>query len=718
LQYNISFISERLYNVSHGMFRLLPWSSGIGGNKVMAEDVKMLVAPTQRKSPVLDSPSLHKLKRKLADSHDSITVLDGPPPTKRRLGNPDQVPPTDIDVNGDRTPASESATNGTVMPAPSAPSEQTPKAQSRTEKSIAAHPDSHHADNRATAPPKMDVERLRQALDAQLSLEVLLKHNELRLIDQEIAKCQIALEQLRRCAEIPYPGSSVSGISQSVSSGTGFAVAPSAGGRPPVSPAPWGVTDGPYSRHYAKWLLPDPQFDAGESDPAASLSGYTSLDGRTTRGSLGDGGYVAGKSRSQRGSLNTKLQALPSGYPPPKDKAGPMIIKRKSDGQLVKLVCLDCRRFDFSSTQGFINHCRIAHGRTFASHDAAAAASGEPVEVDETGMVVGGNTDSASSGTPGYVHPLIRSAHAIESTSKDSNRQQLSVEMPALQSTRSRESPQKKPVAPDPSFKSSPDTPHLSSLLERRGLGLDLGDLVGDAKTTVDLNAFSSEEESDEETTETASESRPQLSVQGSRLPARTTMSQAASQRPNSRKGFEKARSGQNPRHTETTPARRPSYTSPYAPPVGTLQLDGSQDADMVDSAENLSPHTVESNQAPSLVSDDDEYEAHSDSESPTPSEAGDDEQDFNHIEVEDDEGTATSTTTETKTDHELASPAKSHAPSLSKSLRRTKKKDGVLGGPIVSLNRGGKDGRRVSFVSPSTSPSRTKKDAGKKQHR
>src|SRR5207244_3405736 len=35
--------------------------------------------------------------------------------------------------------------------------------------------------------------RLRQAIDSQFSLEILLKHNELRLIEQELAKCQIAM---------------------------------------------------------------------------------------------------------------------------------------------------------------------------------------------------------------------------------------------------------------------------------------------------------------------------------------------------------------------------------------------------------------------------------------------------------------------------------------------------------------------------------------------
>jgi ADA HAT complex component 1 len=408
-----------------------------------------------------------------------------------------------------------------------------------------------------------------------------------------------------------------------------------------------------------------------------------------------------------------------------------MIIKRKIDGQLVKLVCLDCRRFDFSSTQGFINHCRIAHSRTFASHDAAAAASGEPVEVDEAGAVIGGNTDSSSTAPPGYVHPLIRSAHTIETPSKD-NIQRSSVSDGATSKENTvgqsddsvAESPRKKlemtsPVTPDPAFKASPDTPHLSSLLAGLGLGLDLHKIVGDAKTAIDLDEFFSEGESEEEpeSTTEASQDRPQLSVRGSRLPARTTMPQAASERPNSSKGLEKARGSNKPRHLDvSTPAKQASYLSSYETPstsLGGLQLNGSQDVDMMDSAENLSPHTVESNQAPSLVSDDDdEYEALSDSERPSPSssEAGDEEEEPDDIEVEDDEGAATSTTTDTKTDHDLANSARLKG-------GNGKKRDRVLPPTIVSLNRG-KDGRRVSFVTAHSSPAKAKKDTNQKHNR
>lgn len=52
-----------------------------------------------------------------------------------------------------------------------------------------------------------------------------------------------------------------------------------------------------------------------------------------------------------------------------------------------RLECLDCKRSDFSSAQGFINHCRIAHQREYASHEAAAFACGQTVEETDEGFI-------------------------------------------------------------------------------------------------------------------------------------------------------------------------------------------------------------------------------------------------------------------------------------------------------------------------------------------
>jgi ADA HAT complex component 1 len=384
-----------------------------------------------------------------------------------------------------------------------------------------------------------------------------------------------------------------------------------------------------------------------------------------------------------------------------------MIIKRKRDNQLVKLVCIDCRRFDFSSTQGFINHCRIAHSRTFASHEAAAEACGESVDVDGVGAVAGGPLEpSTSTVAPGYVHPLIRSAPAIDRTSNDNKSKST---LPTLKSTTTGaapigSTPRKRPTGvSNSSFIASPAAPHLSSFLADMGSGLNLGEIVGDAKTTVDMSTCVSESESDDE----GDGVTPVTILPGARLPARTTMPQAASQRPTSSKGHEAARSLSSTRNM-ATPSKAVPYVSPYPPSTtpGPLNLDGTHDMDPMDIAENLSPHTVESNQAPSLVSDDeDEFEVPSDSESLSlsSSEAGHEDEEIDDIEVEDDEGTATPTATESKSD-------------VMTSLKRGhgKKGDRILAPAIVSLKRG-KEGRRASFVKGATnSPSKPKKGPNK----
>ncbi|EEP80941.1 predicted protein [Uncinocarpus reesii 1704] len=593
----------------------------------------------------------------------------------------------------------------------------------------------------------MDVETLRQTLEAQLSLEVLLKHNELRLIDQEIAKCQVALDQLRRCSEIPYPA--CSGLAQSVSQGTGFAVARPENGRQPDSPSPWGVTDGPYSRHYAKWLLPDPRFDGGEPEPLPSAMYGASkgpLEGRTTRGS-----WAEGSSRSQRSTAGAKLQALSNGYPPPKDKAGPMIIKRKSDGKMVKLVCLDCRRDNFSNTQGFINHCRIAHNRSFASHDAAAAASGEPVEVDESGTVILPTNEPISNAPPGYVHPLIRSAHILDSTARDAmrkrtpskaHREDKAVNTPRAKGDgsmlKSRSSPNVtqpriRNIATSPDFTASPQTPHLSALMQRRGLGLNLLNLVDDALTKTEIDSYRLEDDSDEDAMDVDASSNVGEAHHGfrtTRLPARTVSSPTQNQRPSSRKGadqgFGKVRT--LPPLRNPPPASQP-YRSPYGPSTATTgngrgPLEGG-DVEMTESnSPNLSPNTLESNQAPSLVSDDDEYEAPSESESPSPSpsEPGQDDIPFDNLEFQDSFETSGGGSASSTASVDYSEPHKRHlsavsrppttSPAKAKSIKRSR-----AGGPIENIKTA-TEPKHVTFVSPPASPIKGKKSGSRKPRR
>lgn len=663
--------------MSYGMFRLPLWSSVVGGNKVTAEDVKALAAPP-RPAPVMESTTIRNLKRKRSDSGEFDKAIsrdsgygnmDTPNSHSQPLaGN------THVSVKAQDTApltASSSAASNTQAPSPEKSSNGL---LSCSKDQDPLTPSNDHQQNnnnlqkelksQSNIPCKMvDPNTLRETVEAQLSLEILLKHDELRLIDQEIAKCQVALEQLRRCHEIPYPVSNQTGPSLSVSSGTGFSIPPRGGSRAPSSPAPWGVSDGPYSRHYSTWLLPDARFDGGEPEvslhPATGAAGNTVSEGRTTRASWNETG--GSMSRSQRGSKGTKLQALSNGYPTPKEKAGPMIIKRKSDGQYVKLVCIDCRRDNFSSTQGFINHCRIAHNRSFASHDAAAQASGEPVEVDESGAVLGNGNESSSSGPPGYVHPLIRAAHVVDSKPKKSTLRKKSGSSlspaPNPKPDTTDKLAKKQPPTPNDfpltrqdvpesntSFKASPQTPHLSALMQRRGLGLDLLNIVDDALSKTDMDIYSSGEESGDEADPGAKNGKSPLDARGSRLPARTVAS-SSTQRPESRKGADKG--GRKPRASASSKPPTTPGTYIISLPLPQASPDSAQPprARDRDADTNLSPHTVESNQAPSLVSDDGEGGART-SESPSPSASGLSESEtmFDNIEVQDDGNESTGT--------------------------------------------------------------------------
>ncbi|KAJ5794346.1 hypothetical protein N7457_000945 [Penicillium paradoxum] len=668
------------------MFRLLPWPSAIGGNKVM-EEVKML-APN---CTAINTLPLPQLKRKRSDSD----ATDAPAPTKVCA---DSLSTRSIPTVPTEPVASTSTESSSNPPVASA----CPSAQD----AVAAGP---------------SVTLLRETITAQLSLEVLLKHNELRLIDQEIAKCQVALEQLRRCGEIPYPGSRVAGISSDVSSGTGASLLAPGNGPAPMSPAPWGVTEGPYARHYARWLLPDPRFDGGESD---SRMANSLVEGRSTRGNPGDMGMLAGKMRPQRGSTGTKHTSLSSGYPVVKEKSGPMLIRRKSDGVLVKLVCLDCRRDNFSSTQGFINHCRIAHNRNFASHDAAAMACGQSVQVDDAGIVVGGSAEpTANPTTPGFVHPLNRSDHVattpwkrLRTLAKDSATpcKPTAATTPAVATPPTSAEPasqrRSKPVAlpPNPRFLASPATPHLSALMKSRGAGLNMDKLVEESRRPVDLSSiFSDDSETDDSRRSSTETSQATIGARAGRQPMRMPVGQAAAE-PESRKDFGRAHS---PTMEQATPSRPQSYLDLSL--AGQSQSFQSRDSDSLEH-QTLSPHAIESNQAPSLVSDDeDDYEAASDSDSPSSSEADEEEQEFRHIHVEDDErAAAPSAAADAKSSSSLASPAPQSAQHLSQPLKRNRPKKISSMVPFSD-----KDSHRVGYIQSDDTATQAKRTPERQLH-
>lgn len=479
----------------------------------------------------------------------------------------------------------------------------------KSPQSSATSPDTTPIDKN-TAAMGTPLSQLQQAIEAQFNYEILLKHNELRLIEQELGKCQVALEQLRRCQLIPYPGTE--SFSENVSNGVGPALQPRTGFTEPTHPAPWGVTDGPYARHYAKWLIPDPKFDSvpQQTGFGQGQSYYGAGEGRTTRGSFAE--YpTAGKSRSSRTSAGTlKFQALGEN-PAPAQKQDPLLHKRSTDGQWVRLYCAACKHSNFSNTQGFLNHCRIKHNQVFKSHDAAAIACGVPVDTDELGSILPPN-DSApanaatptagvsGSCTPGFVHPLIRSNAAGPARNvppRPIPASTLRSKTPGVSGSVTPATFVSESVAPATSkapFISSPQTPYMNALLQKRGFSGNYKQLVETARTRIDLDSL---ETSDEEERDSAIQtpvprgSKATASQQLARLPTSAAANGKTPVRPSSKKG-------------RLDPVRLPR-TALHPPLVNVNGVAGSRDRNIPESPVDLSPNTVESN--PGLVSDHDD---------------------------------------------------------------------------------------------------------------
>ncbi|KAK7931616.1 hypothetical protein PG985_002328 [Apiospora marii] len=451
-----------------------------------------------------------------------------------------------------------------------------------------------------------ELEHAKETIQHQFSHDILLKHNELRLIQQELAKCQML----------------------QISSGMGPALKAKAGDKVPQWAPPFGVTDGPYARHYAKWLIPDPKFDGivPESSVHAESTRYRNgVESRSMRNSFGEVGVMPTKGRPPRGSAGQKLHALSNGYPQPKDKAGPCVLKR-SDGKTVKLVCLDCNRENFSSTQGFINHCRIAHKRDFKSHEEAAVACGHPIEVEEArgeaqeekpAAVSSVNPVAPVSTTPavatGLVHPFARQNGLAESEPYFSVLARIKESMDMfkrgqLPNVKSIPGVPATPVSAKPSnhvpskFAASADSPHLSRLLQSRGKSMNLSELVRDAKTKVNLDEVMSPDDEDSEEVEPSplvgGDNDQTAVMRMPRIPARTTKSPVplpSTTRPVSSKGRPPVGAYATPIPTPAT--RAAPEQEPELPRI---------DDDM---ELELSPNTAISNNAPSLVSDDGEYD-------------------------------------------------------------------------------------------------------------
>lgn len=551
----------------------------------------------------------------MAPSVDTLSLATSPCSLKRKVSIAHDDLEDVKDAGAKRQRAEYSVTTPPETPA-------VPSRQERQE----------YFSSRCSVPkPSPATDRIVDIINQQFGTEILLRHQELRFINQELAKCQAALEQLRRCHLIPYPTTCPTPQQMlDIVDGKVPAVQSKTGGPVPQWAPPFGVVDGPYARHYAKWLIPDPKFDGQIPEWQAMAAASTTVEGRSMRNSVAEGATI-GK-RVARGQTGQKP---PAGFapPPPKTK-GPCILKR-SDGTLVKLVCNGCNpsREDFSSTQGFINHCRISHRREFKSHEEAAIHCGQPVDVGEGAKIGSEEKVTGAQGVPsapnapsvssapsvqrtGGVHPLARADATAEQNAyaKVLERIESSLELfhqgklpgvssiPGASSQTSIAAADRKPPK---SFVGSSATPFLSQLLQSRNFTGDLEMHVEDAKTKavdVDDLMFGDDDSDDGEkpvSSKMDGSAKDKATPAGARVPAMRIPARAipsdsvTEQRPSSSKG--------------RSPHLSLVSTASKLPPAGDSAND--EDASSVGDANMMdidrSPNTATSNNAPSLVSDD-----------------------------------------------------------------------------------------------------------------
>ncbi|WPG98380.1 Hypothetical protein R9X50_00117000 [Acrodontium crateriforme] len=588
-----------------GSFQVrLPWCSDQLTPKLSD---KAAAIDAMRPSPVVSISSLNKLKRKHTCSPEPFAAPWTQPNKKQRLDLDQQsvASPHSTTENADLQQTLQQ-TSESPLPVSEPVQENNvviPTAQSPDMSKPATPPDQQILEAELETMQRLcGLTPLQQIIDNVFNESILLKHNELRLIEQELAKCQVALEQLRRCEIRPYPGSEHP--SPLVTSGLGAAVEPPAGFTRPAHPAPYGVTDGPYTRHYRHWLLHDPEFDPIPEYAAASSSDLSTPAGARSTRNHGYARKSIGKSfHTPARSIDT-LHSLPNyPAPAPKDKSAPLVLKRSTDGQMVKLICNNCHRGNFSSIQGFLNHCRIAHKVDYKSHDAAAIDCGQPLDQHEAANLPvetqsapahkpSASRSSSSFATPAknLVHPMNMSGNVAMPASVPQN-----VAFGANNGLKAvPKLAQNSSHLPSTPLNGSAQAPRLSAHFAKHNLGGNLADAIDAAKQKIDLGV-----EEDVSSPDVMTPDSPLVLAAGLRF-AQKNSEQA------SRKG-----------HKESGQRHRPSPLSASHATFILGRDNGEIPESPQDHLSNLSPHTADSN--PGLVSDheDDDHNSGSEDEAP-----------------------------------------------------------------------------------------------------
>ena len=211
---------------------------------------------------------------------------------------------------------------------------------------------------------KPSVDRITQIIKNEFATEILLKYQEIRLIQQELAKVKICYEQLKRVSAIPFnpelPTPAL--LSGAYADGLKTTRASAACAVDPLA------TNGAYMQHYKAWLIQHPSFGT-ESNRSAGSAGPNSANisnPRITR---------AASDVQPHGNMHAAFRGV--------------VMHRDSDNQDVVLICKFCGKRGFTRTTGIMNHCLIVHKHKLHNHQEAAEQLGHPVIRDEGGRIVG-----------------------------------------------------------------------------------------------------------------------------------------------------------------------------------------------------------------------------------------------------------------------------------------------------------------------------------------
>lgn len=184
-------------------------------------------------------------------------------------------------------------------------------------------------------------DEIKQNVTNQIDLEILLKHREYNLVQNEISKVQNQLDTLQKLHSDPGYAKYLQGIIDLKE-----------------------ATRNEFTQQYYN------------TEPSEMITRRHSIYG--IRKSLTEGDAQK-PHRTSYGGLRPVVDS----------QGNKICVHKRSDGVIVKIECPTCSRSDFGSAQGFLNHSRLAHQVEYKSQDHAALVCGTVLpdsEQDEVGI--------------------------------------------------------------------------------------------------------------------------------------------------------------------------------------------------------------------------------------------------------------------------------------------------------------------------------------------